>query len=75
MHEQIETAQRLNVARLLPNTLSFIENHFDESGKSAHATSPGQPAMTAKRPHLACGRSRILVLMANVTTALLKTRA
>jgi hypothetical protein len=37
MHEQIETAQRLNVARLLPNTPSFIENHFDERGKSARA--------------------------------------
>jgi hypothetical protein len=34
MHEQIETAQRLNIARLLPNTPSFIENHFDERGKS-----------------------------------------
>jgi hypothetical protein len=30
MHEQIETAQSFNVARLLPNTASFLENHFRE---------------------------------------------
>jgi hypothetical protein len=62
MHEQIETAQRLNVARLLPNTPSFIENHFDERGKSVHATAPGRSGITAERPHFACGRSRISVL-------------
>jgi hypothetical protein len=33
MHEQIETAQAFNVARLLPNTASFLENHFREREK------------------------------------------
>jgi hypothetical protein len=34
MHEQIETAQSFNVARLLPNTASFLENLGQERGKS-----------------------------------------
>jgi hypothetical protein len=42
MHEQIETLQSSNVARLLSNTASFIENHFGERGKSPHATFLGQ---------------------------------
>jgi len=33
MHEQIETAQSLNVARLLPSTASSLENHFGEREK------------------------------------------
>jgi len=38
MHEQIETAQFFKVARLLPNTASFIENELGERGKSSRAT-------------------------------------
>jgi hypothetical protein len=33
MHEEIEIAQASNVARLLLNTASFLENHFGERGK------------------------------------------
>ena len=33
MHEQIETAQSFNVARLLPNTASFLENLGQKRGK------------------------------------------
>jgi hypothetical protein len=60
MHEQIEAAQSFNVARLLPNTASFLENHFGERGKSSHATFFGQSPLTAERSHIACDRSRIL---------------
>src|SRR5882757_525285 len=42
IHEPIETAQSFNVARLLPNTASFLENHLGERGKSWHATSLGR---------------------------------
>src|SRR5262249_45269131 len=35
MHEQIEIAQSFNVARLLPNTASFLENHSREREKSS----------------------------------------
>jgi len=33
MHEQIETAQSFNIARLLPNTASFLENLGQKRGK------------------------------------------
>jgi hypothetical protein len=38
VHEQIETAQSFNLAQLLPNTASFLENHLRERGKSPQAT-------------------------------------
>ena len=46
MHEQIETAQSFNVARLLANTASFLENHLGERGKSSGgcATPLAKPA-------------------------------
>lgn len=38
MHEQIETAQAFNVARLLLNRASFLENDRDERGKAEYST-------------------------------------
>jgi hypothetical protein len=59
MHEQIETAQRLTVARFLPNNTIFIENHFVERGKSSHKRSQSQEPLSGRISHAAARGFRL----------------
>jgi hypothetical protein len=58
VHEQIETAQAFNVARLLSNRASFLENDLGERGKVVvcriHSlkTNRGAAAFACDRPQL-----------------------
>ena len=60
MHEQIETAQAFNVARLLPNRPSFLENDVGERGKVI-ARRVYTLNTSRGNGHIACDRPQLLI--------------